>query len=262
VAATVHSFSIPYAPDNAAHRNIAVANCHASRLIAITILALLTITRPALAQRFSFGATAGAPLTQYFQTSSSFYYETNTSYASATRRYTLGGAAEWHLTRSLGIELDAMYHRIGYADTVSGNSPTDGLYYYSHTEVEGNSWDFPLMAKYRLFSGTVRPYVAAGGVLRHLGPMHATDQISHSLRPGGPLSNTTLTTVDSGSPPELTTRTYPGLTAAIGVDFGSGHIHWEPELRWTHWTSNFGGPYPLLSFPPNQVEFLLGVRFR
>ena len=238
------------------------ADRHASRFIAIAILALLTITQPALAQKFSFGATVGAPLTQYFQTSSYFFYETNTSYVSATRRYTLGGAAEWHLTRSFGIELDAMYHRFGYADTISENNPANGLYDYSHTEVEGNSWDFPLMAKYRLFRGAIRPYVAAGGVLRYLGPMQATSQLSHSLVPGGPLSNTTLTTIETGSPEELTTRTYPGVTAAVGVDFGSGRIHWEPELRWTHWTSNFGGLFPSLSFPPNQVEFLLGVRFR
>jgi hypothetical protein len=112
------------------------------------------------------------------------------------------------------------------------------------------------MAKCRLFSGAIRSYVAVSGVLRYLGPVHATDEMSNSLVPGGPLSSTTA------SPPELTTRTYPGVTAAVGVDFGSGAIHWEPELRWTHWTSNFGGPYPLLSFPPNQVEFLLGIRFR
>lgn len=94
MAVGIHSFSILHAQGNAAYRNAAVANCHASRLIAIAILALLFLAQPARAQKFSFGAAAGAPLTQYFQTRSSFYYETNISYASATRRYTLGGTAE------------------------------------------------------------------------------------------------------------------------------------------------------------------------
>ena len=36
--------------------------------------------------------------------------------------------------------------------------------------VKGNSWDFPIMAKYR-FGRVIRPYVAGGAVLRYIGPV-------------------------------------------------------------------------------------------
>ena len=117
------------------------------------------------------------------------------------------------------------------------------------------------MAKYRL-RGPIHPYVAAGGVLRYVGPVHAKDTTSNGLVPGGALSNTTLSTTTTGSPTEFTMRTFAGLTAAVGVTIGAGRIRWQPEARWTHWTSNFGGPYPYLNFPSDQVELLIGIRFR
>jgi hypothetical protein len=87
-------------------------------------------------QNFDFGISAGIPLTQYFQTGHYFNYpdERTTYYVSATRRYTVGAAAEWHLTHSLSFELDAMFHRIGYADTTTGCSGSTGACIYSHTE--------------------------------------------------------------------------------------------------------------------------------
>ena len=244
---------------------LSVFRSGAARLL-VPALLVLSNAPNIFGQTFEFGATAGIPLTQYFQTGRYFNYpdERTTYYVSATRRYTVGPAAEWHLTHSLSVELDAMYHRIGYADTTTGCSGLTGACIYSHTEVAGDSWDFPLMAKYRPFQRPARPFIAAGPVLRYLGPVHASGETTVTAPAFGASapSTTTNTAIDTASPPELVTRTYMGATASIGVEFGSGHVRWQPEFRWTHWIGNVGNDEYQLNFPPDEVQLLLGVRFR
>jgi hypothetical protein len=83
----------------------------------------------------------------------------------------LGASAEWQLNRSFGFEADALYHRLGYSGLLSFFDSGSGNFQDSSINVTGNSWDFPIMAKYR-FGRVVRPFVAGGAVLRYIGPAH------------------------------------------------------------------------------------------
>ncbi|HKW96476.1 MAG TPA: outer membrane beta-barrel protein [Bryobacteraceae bacterium] len=210
---------------------------------------------PLFGQGLRFGIEAGVPITQYFDTGEYGSLHGGGKYSAATRRYTVGAAAEWRLTNTFGFELEAMYHRMGYVGIV--NFFDSGIFRNSQIDVKGNSWDFPLMAKYR-FGWKVRPYVAGGGVLRYVGPVRGRGQQTN-----GSLITQTSTTIplDTTEPSELRKRFYPGLTVAAGVELGGERFGLLPELRVTHWTANIAGPGGLLRFASNQIEFLLGLRF-
>jgi hypothetical protein len=126
---------------------------------------------------------------------------------------------------------------------------------HSVLHVSGDAWDFPLLAKYR-FGRVIRPYAAAGGTLRYIGPVHGQGQQTTVAIP----ANIT-TTLDTNSPADLNKRVYSGPTAAAGVEFGAGRFHILPELRYTHWTSNISGPGGVLRLAPNQIEVLFGFEF-
>src|SRR4029077_7219734 len=84
---------------------------------------------------------------------------------------------EWRLTNAFGFEVDALYHRMGYVGIVNFFDSASGKFSNSAIDVKGNSWDFPIMAKYR-FGRVVRPYVAGGGVLRHVGPVRGRGELT------------------------------------------------------------------------------------
>ncbi len=213
-------------------------------------LLLLGLVLPACSQSFRFGLKAGVPITEYFEMGNA----TPGQYSAATRRYTVGASGEWRPKPAFGLELDALYHRMGYVGIVDTFNRASGDYSHSAIDVKGNSWDFPLMAKYRFG----RPFVAGGGVLRYVGPVRGRGELTT-----GSLVTRSSTTVplDTTEPSELRKRFYPGLTAAGGIEIGSGRLRFLPELRYTRWTANIGGPGASLRFAPNQVEFLLGMTF-
>ena len=234
--------------------NLSQSNTRArvTRAIAALIFAV-----PALGQGVHFGVEAGVPITQYFETGRSGSLHGGAEYSAATRRYTLGAAAELSLTSTLGFELDVMYHRMGYVGIVNFFDSAQGNFTNSQIDVKGNSWDVPLMAKYR-FARVARPYVAGGGLVRFLGPVRGRGQKTNGSLATGTSSTILLNTTD---PSELRKRFYPGLTVAAGLEFGAERFRLLPEFRFTHWTANIAGPGGLLRFPTNQAEFLVGVRF-
>jgi hypothetical protein len=130
---------------------------------------LVLLAASAFGQGFHAGIKAGVPLTEYFETGSAGGLHGSADYSAATRRYTVGATGEWRLG-SFGLELDALYHRMGYVAIVHSIDSATGSYRDSAIDVKGNSWDFPIMAKYR-FGRAIRPYVAAGAVMRYVGPV-------------------------------------------------------------------------------------------
>jgi hypothetical protein len=204
------------------------------------------------------GLKVGVPFTQYFETGA-FGFGAGINgfrqYSSATRRYTFGASGEWRLNTSFGFEVDAMYHRMGY---VGSTGVPGGINIYgSNFEVKGNSWDFPVMAKYR-FGHVVRPYVAAGGVLRHVGPVR--EQGENTIR-SCCTSVSSSTPIDTTSPPDLNKRFYPGVTAASGIEIGIGRFRVLPEFRYTRWIANISAPCCGIRFASNQAELIVGLLF-
>jgi Outer membrane protein beta-barrel domain len=218
---------------------------------------VFAIAISAWGQNIHAGLKLGVPFTQYFDTAGTGSLHGSASYSSATRRYTLGFSGEWRLTNAFGFEVDALYHRMGYAASVNSFDSASGSFSHSTFTVKGNSWDFPVMAKYR-FARVIQPYVAGGGVLRHVGPVHALgEQTAGSLA-----ANTSSTIpIDTSEPSDFRKRLYPGLTVAGGIELGAGRFRILPEFRYTRWTANIAGPGGVIRFAPNQAELIIGGLF-
>ena len=229
---------------------------HTIRTVKLLAPALLIIVSviPACPQGLRIGVKAGVPITEYFETGSSGGLHGGEEYSAATRRYTVGAGVEWQLTNPVSLELDAMFHRMGYVGIVNLFDSASGSFQKSAIDVKGDSWDFPLTAKYR-FGRALRPYLAGGSALRDVGPVRGRgQQTAGSLAEG----TSSAAPIDTTDPSELKKRFYPGLTAATGVEFGEGRFRLSPEIRYTRCVG--GGPGGLLRFP-NQVEFLVSFWF-
>jgi hypothetical protein len=224
----------------------------ASRCLMLTLLAAASLA----GQGIRAGAVLGVPFTKYFETGSAGG-QGSAEYSAATRRYTGGASVEWQWRKAFGVELDVLYHRMGYVAIVNTVSSASGAFANSAIDVKGNSWDFPLLVKYR-FGRAAKPFLAGGGVLRHAGPVRGRGQ-----QTTGSLVSETRSTIalDTAEPSELRKRNYLGVTAVGGFELGGGRVRILPELRYTRWTSNIAGPGGLLRFAPNQAEFLVGVTF-
>jgi hypothetical protein len=217
-----------------------------------SILFLFSVS--AFSQSFHAGFIAGIPLTEYFETGSTGSLHGGAEYSAATRRYTLGASAEWFLKPRFGLEVDVLYHRMGYVGIVNFFDSANGNYSNSAIDVKGNSWDFPVTAKYRFG----RFYAEGGGIVRYVGPVRGQG----TLTVGSLVSGTSTTTpLDTTEPSELRKRFYPGITAGAGVEFHALHLRVLPQVRYTHWTANISGPEGVLRFAPNQVEILVGIGF-
>lgn len=223
------------------------------------VLLLFFAAANASGQALRFGVEAGVPLTDYFETGRSGSLHGSAGYSAATRRYTVGAAVEWSLRARFGFELDSLYHRMGYVALVNYFDSANGNFTNSAIDVKGNSWDFPLMAVYRLpFAKHARLRVMGGGVLRYLGPVRGLGRETRGSLAGG---TGTTTPLDTSQPSELRKRLYPGLTAGAGLELGRNRLRFLPEFRLNHWTANIAGPGGLLRFASNQAEILAGVRF-
>lgn len=110
-------------------------------------LALLLLGPPLCAQ-LHFGIKGGIPWNDFINTAS--------THQSKFGRWTLGPMAELDLPAGLGVEVNALYRRTGYAD---------------HTGYTSGSWEFPLLLKYKFADGIARPYVAGGLAFRRIGDL-------------------------------------------------------------------------------------------
>ncbi|MBI4478986.1 MAG: PorT family protein [Acidobacteria bacterium] len=221
------------------------------RSVLLCLFLVATLTTPALAQELHFGLKAGVPVTSYF--------ETRTSYSSATRRYTVGLSAEWLFKNGIGLEFDGLYKRIGYVGrTTFRRIPFDGVTTTTTFDVKGNSWDFPVLVKYR-FRRFRRLYVTGGGVIRYIVSVRARGQTTVEDL----IARTTVSLpFDSTDPFDLRKRVYPGVTVGGGYEFTRGRLRVLPEFRYTRWTANISAPnLGQVRLNPNQAEFLLGILF-
>jgi hypothetical protein len=212
------------------------------------ISALLLFAIAGSAQTFRFGLKAGVPGTTYFETGESPVRGGVVRHSSATRRYTVGPSLEWRPTARFGLAFDALYKRVSYVR--AENTSVSGVTIDSSFEVEGHSFDFPVMAKHR-WNGRVAPYVAGGFALRYLALGRA-----RGFQTVQTAQATTTTAIDTDESAHLFA---PGAVGAVGLEFGGEGLRLLPEFRFTRWRSTvISSPLRLM---PNQVEFLLGIVF-
>ena len=215
-------------------------NC-VRKLSAPVLASLFLASWPLGAQVLSVGAMGGVPLTHAFETASSG----PVSFFSDTKRYVVGPTAEFHLPFGMGIEFDALYRRLGYESTdTAGGSPVG-------TRTTANSWEFPLLLKFRGSGPGVRPFLDGGASFRRLSDL----KYVRDFFTGG-------TTTETNRPPELENRFAAGFVVGGGLEFGGEKVRVAPQARYTRWGArHFRDVTGLLLSNQDQADFLLGITF-
>jgi opacity protein-like surface antigen len=194
-----------------------------------------------VAQPVSVGLKGGVPITDALET----FRGNQSAYFTSTHRYLVGPTVQLNFPFRFSVEVDALYRRLGYEynQFAGPGSPTS-------TRTVANSWEFPVLGKYAIWGGPLRPFVDAGANFRHIS---GVDQI-----------RSTLTAVNVNvTAPEFNDSSDIGFVFGGGVEIKLGFIRITPELRYTRWGSeNFRDPVAsLLRTNKNQGDFILGLTF-
>jgi hypothetical protein len=215
-----------------------------------TVLLSFAFLAPVFAQPVSFGVVGGVPITDAFNTAQGL----TASYATNTHRYLVGPAFQLHLPLRFTVEVDGLYKRLGY----QYNATTEATAVTTITTAStvANSWEFPILLKFEVTPGPIRPFVDTGISFRHISGIKQVRRVV--TIPAGVVGVTTLT-----NPPEFNKATDEGLVFGGGIAFKMGRVRIGPELRYTRWGSeNFRDPVgSLLRTNRNQGDFLLGILF-
>jgi len=191
------------------------------------------------AQHLGVGVKGGIPVTTDIEGSGT----------SESRRYLVGPMIEVRLPFGFGVEADALYRRFGYSTTFEFLSLASSV-----TRARANSWEFPIVAKYRWRL----PCILAG-----VAPRHVDGEFANS---GTNTNPTTGVRSFSSSTGKLDFVTGVGFVAGGGVEFGLGRIHVAPEVRYIRWKdpmfSDFGSRGYYLLVPQNEVQVLMGLTWR
>lgn len=214
-------------------------------MVVMRYLLLLVFSAAAIAQPLSLGIKVGVPLTDAFHAASTG----DSSYIAHTRRFLIGPTAELELPLGFSVELDVLYRSQSYRSQLQGNSTTLSGYTTS------GAWEFPVMAKYKLFHGPVRPYVLGGLAFNRLSGVTETLTCTGS----GCTSGSSITT---GTPGELDHRTSVGIVLGGGLQVNALVVKLSPEIRYTGWTlPNFSSPSGAFKSIQNQAEVMVGINF-
>jgi opacity protein-like surface antigen len=194
------------------------------------------------AQPFSVGVKVGVPVTDALET----FRGNQSAYVTNTHRYLVGPTVQLNLPFRFSIEVDALYKRLGYQynQFAGPGSPTT-------TRTTANSWEFPVLGKYAIFGGPLRPFVDAGANFRHIS---GVDQVRDTL---------SAVNVNVNPVPEFNKDNDTGFVFGGGVELKLGVMRITPEFRYTRWGSeNFRDPVAaLLQTNKNQGDFMLGLTF-
>ncbi len=208
---------------------------------------VLFLTASCFGQRLEIGAKLGIPLSPTFETSSFFTIGFGEGASSATRRYTVGPTVGLRLTHGFGVEFDGLYKRLGFDDDLKSSGVV-----LTHTHVTANSWEFPILGKFRFLDRSVSsPYVAAGVSFRHVSGVSVSSVTSF---PGQVTSST------GTSSATLNNRSGRGAVVGVGVELRVAFLHISPEIRYTRWGADRNLD-PELHSNQNQTEVLLGIVF-
>jgi hypothetical protein len=219
--------------------------CKDHVMLKIVLLSFVCLA-PAFAQLVSVGVEGGVPITDALNT----FKGNSASYATNTHRYLVGPAFQLHLPLRFTVEVDGLYKRLGYQYNASTATTR------TTASTVANSWEFPVLVKYEITPGPIRPFVDVGLGLRHISGIKQVRQVV--TVPAGVVGVTTLT-----NPPEFHKATDEGFVFGGGIAFKLGRVRIGPELRYTRWGSeNFEDPVgSLLHTNRNQGDFLLGILF-
>jgi hypothetical protein len=170
--------------------------------------------------------------------------------ASVSKRYVVGPAFDIGLPLGFGVEVDALYRREGFQS--SFENPGPGIYSSGAYEERANSWEFPMLLKYRLPVPLVKPFAEVG---------YAPRVIDGTITNYFYSSTSTSISTSSEHWPDS-----QGLVIGGGVQFAIGRLRLSPAVRYTHWNNTpimgtlVNGPG--FESTQNQVDILVGIEWK
>lgn len=227
-----------------------VTDCPSWRPIKRMKRLVLALSIPAClaAQPISFGVKMGVPVSDAFD-----IVQSRNLFTPDTHRYTIGPTVELHLPFRLGIEVDALYRSFAYRSVFS--DPVSGA--TVNTNVSSGAWEFPILAKYRLSGGLIRPYVLGGLSFNRLA---GVSQVIGCV--AGDCSKLPFSIGSTDNPADLSHRTNFGVVLGGGLELKIVNLRISPEIRYTRWGfANFESASGLLKSNQNQAAVLVGVTF-
>ncbi|MBL8173395.1 MAG: hypothetical protein JNK48_01915, partial [Bryobacterales bacterium] len=135
----------------------------------------------------------------------------------------LGPKLELSVTRSIGVEVDALYRPIRSEWTFEHTFP-DGRNVRFVSRESLVKWEFPVLAKYRIERGTYTPFVAAGVLLL---PVASGVNLGHT-----------------------------GFVSGAGVEFRAGPLILSPGIRYKRLAPRAGRT---TNIGLNHVDFSFGI---
>ena len=178
-----------------------------------TFLCSLVLIGFAEAQPVIGGFKLGLPITDAFTS-----VQTLSAPPANASNYELGVYGEVRLPAKFSIEMDALHRGYTFLSQTGSTS--------------ASTWEFPIVAKYHLLKGPVKPYVEGGLSFSHLNGVENL-VVNH---------NTNF-----------------GVVLGAGVDIHALVLHISPEIRYTgDALKNFD---TVINSNRNQVAFLLGIGF-
>ena len=156
---------------------------------------------------------------------------------SVSGRYVLGPKLDIGLPFGLGFEVAALYRRQGYQAS---------SFYSGQFDEHANSWEFPMLLKYKLPFPRIKPFLEAGYAPRVI--------------------NGTVHYYTNGTTDDTDYPTSEGIVVGGGVQFGIGRLRLAPAVRYTHWNNTpvvvYFGNGPQSQTTQNQADILLGISWK
>ena len=203
------------------------------------------------AEWFSFGVDGGLRLTD----------DVGGTLTPESKRYIVGPKVEVGLPKGFSLEVDALYRRVGFSGAAFAPNVS------AFTRERNNSWEIPMILKYRLPVPVVHPFAGIGYAPRIVsgGDVSSGSYLSRGFVD----NNLTVTTVYFFNQRSSTNYALTnGIVVSGGFDLDVGHVRFSPEVRYIHWASQLAnepvGLVPPIQFisPQNEAFVLLGISFK
>jgi len=183
-----------------------------------TFICSIVLITSAAAQPVVAGLILGAPLTDAIRVNSVPAFA---AVSANNGEFVIGPYVEIKLPLKFSLEVDAL-HR-GYSFVLTPGASTTSV----------DSWEFPVLAKYKLWKGPVRPYAEGGLVFSHISGV-------------------------SQVPNVLYNNDY-GIALGAGIEIRALVLRISPEIRYDGFVfKNFGDQIQSLR---NQAMFMVGIGF-
>ncbi len=174
---------------------------------------LLLFPMLAGAQPFGLGLKLGTTLNNAVSAASTFSVPDD-------HHFVVGPYFEVRLPLQLALEVDALHESSLYSSVLPG----------------GSTWQFPVLAKYKLLKGPVKPYVEGGIAFSHI--------------------------TDLKNIPDLNHASNFGVVLGVGVEVKVLAPRLSAEIRYNGWAfKNIQSPTGLFESNQNQAIFLIGLGF-